>query len=397
MTTADLLDVQVYQLAVMLLAVGGPTALAPFQETSRFEHMAQELEYAVRHTSSADMASLLRYLASDSGSAVIRRVFALAALAENVVVGTVKEFSGVIRAYAADRVVKHVSERVETASSITVKTVSNGAKSVAALTRELLTNPAEAAPKLLVLVLASVATSGGLDGNGGAPDLDIPLMGIGEHRSPFTHSILIGSLLEAALLLLTRIVLCTHKNLPDHHDPLWEGIASKSVDILRAAGQGASIGIAYHLMVDAVAQPGAYHGMPFDMPMEAHQVIFAGNSAAEAASVRSYPTEETLRATPELMAQHKRYRQISRPISPVLQEFLSPSNIKILSTYGAWLKALAKRDISPTTIAQVQFLMVADGNRLPASSHEKAWVALVDAKRRACWTTTAGTGPMYGV
>ena len=105
------------------------------------------------------------------------------------------------------------------------------------------------------------------------PDMEIPLMGIGTHRSPLTHSILIGSLLETALLLLTRLVLCTHKNLPPNHDPLWESFARQSVGILNAAGKGASIGIAYHLMVDAVAQPGAYHGMPFDMPLETHQAV----------------------------------------------------------------------------------------------------------------------------
>ena len=53
-------------------------------------------------------------------------------------------------------------------------------------------------------------------------------MGIGTHRSPLTHSILIGSLLETALLLLTRLVLCTHKNLPPNHDPLWESFARQS-------------------------------------------------------------------------------------------------------------------------------------------------------------------------
>jgi hypothetical protein len=387
MNTADTVDAQVNQLAVMLLALGGPMALAPFQQTSRFERMASELEYAIRHTSGADMASLLRYLASDSGSALFRRVTGLAGLAEGLVKGSAKELVNMVKAYSDERLTEHLGGRVGTASGITAQAVSNGAKSISSLTRELLANPADAGPKLLVLVLSSVATSGGIDGNGGAPDLDIPLMGIGEHRSPFTHSILIGSLLEVALLLLTRIVLCTHKNLPSHHDPLWEGIARKSVDILSSAGKGASIGIAYHLMVDAVVQPGAYHGMPFDMPMEAHQTIFAANAVAEASSVRTYPTEEELTATPEQLAQHKKYRLVRISIAPALLEFLSPSNSTVLSNYGAWLQALAKRTISPTTIAQVQFLMVADGIRRPDTEHERAWVAWVNAKRRAGWIT----------
>lgn len=386
MSAADRLDAQVNHVAMMLVVMGGPTALAPFQGMSRFDCMAQELKHALLHTSGADMASLLGDVARDSGSAVLRRVTGLLHLAGNLGAGAVSELEGMIKAYAKENLAQHMAKRVSTISAITEEAVTNGAKSLSSLIRDLIAHPAEAGPKLLVLVLSSIATSGGVDGNGGAPDLDIPLMGIGEHRSPFTHSILIGSLLETALLLLTRIVICTHKNLPGNHDPLWEGIAGRSVEILNAAGKGASIGIAYHLMVDAVAQPGAYHGMPFDLPMEAHQTIFAANSVAETTSVKTYPTEETLRTTPEILALHKKYRSIPMPIPSVLQAMLSPADISLLLSYGAWMQALAKRIIAPTSMAQVQFLKVADGNRTPTSSHEIAWMALVNAKQRAGWT-----------
>lgn len=226
-----------------------------------------------------------------------------------------------------------------------------------------------------------------MDGNGGASDLDIPLMGIGAHRSPFTHSIFIGTLLETALLLLMRIVLCTHKNLPRNYDPLWDKFARQSVDIFSATGKGASIGIAYHLMVDAVVQPGAYHGLPFDMPIEAHQTILAGNSISEATATKTYPDEEILKATPELLAAHKEYRATQMQIPAELQEFLTPPEISVLTRYGSWLQALVKRAIPPTTLAQRQFLNVADGKCTPTTEHEKAWIALVNAKRCAGWTT----------
>ena len=74
MDTASTLDAQVNELAVMILVAGGPTALASFQETSRFERMAQELEYAIRHTSRADMTTLMSHLANDGGSALVRRI-----------------------------------------------------------------------------------------------------------------------------------------------------------------------------------------------------------------------------------------------------------------------------------------------------------------------------------
>ena len=292
MSDADALDAQVNQLAVMMLVVGGPTALAPLQGTTRFERMAKELEYAIRHTSGAEMAELVSFLGSDAGSAIIRRVTGIWGLAERLLGGTADELSGMVTALRGDRFMDHLAQRLGEASSTVTDALQSGARKLSSLASELNGNPAEAGPKLLVLVLSSVAASGGVDGNGGVPDLDLPLMGIGAHRSPFTHSIIIGTALETALLMLMRVVLCTHKNLPADHDPLWNEFSRRSVEILQAAGKGASIGIAYHLMVDAVAQPGAYHGIPFDMPIEAHQTIMGLNSVAEGACVGTYPCVE---------------------------------------------------------------------------------------------------------
>lgn len=376
------------QQAMLALIQYHPLAAVLLLQPTGFERMAQELNHAIRHASGADMTKLMGHLASDAGSALVRRVTGLWDLAGKMIVGTVNELDGMLNAYSADQLTAHLGYRVGTASAITTNALSNGAKSLSSLISELKANPSEGAPKLLVLVLSSVLASGGVDGNGGVPDLDIPLMGIGAHRSPFTHSILIGSLLETALLLLTRIVLCTHKNLPSDHDPLWDGIARQSVSILNSAGKGASIGIAYHLMVDAVVQPGAYHGMPFPMPIEAHQSIFAANSVAEATAVKTYPGEEEITTTPEILTAHKQFRAIQMPIPDVLREFLSVADLAILAKYGAWLQALAKRDIPPTTLAQMQFLKVVDDRCAPKSSHEIAWMALVCAKKQAGWTTT---------
>ncbi len=387
MTAADALDDHVHKVAVMLLAVGGPNALNAQAEVSRFDRMAKELEFAIHHTPGADMTALIGYLASDAGSALMRRMTGLANLAGRFLGGTVNELGDMISAYSADQLGLHLRSRVDTASAITSQAVSNGAQILSSLATELMSNPSEAAPKLLVLVLASVAASGGVDGNGGIPDIDIPLMGIGAHRSPFTHSILIGSLLETSLLLLTRIVRLAYQNLPEDHDPLWEGIVRQADVILSAAGKGASIGIAYHLMVDAIIQPGAYHGMPFDMPMEAHQAVMAGNSVAEASAATAYPGEETVTATAEVLAIHKKYRAIRMPVSPVLQEYLSTAEISILTKYGSWLQALAKGVVPPTTLAQVQFVKVAEGICKPTTAHDQAWVSWLAAKRRAGWTT----------
>lgn len=361
----------------------------PSQQTSRLDRLAKELGYAVSRTDRDDLAVALNHVAGDAGAALIRRARGLWELVSRTVGGTVSELEGFLTAYSADRLASHLRDRSGQASTITVATLRNGAKTLLATAESLRKDPASAGPRLFVLVLSSVAASGGVDGDGGLVDLDIPLMGVGAHRSPFTHSIIVGSVLETALLLITRIVLCTHKNLPAGHDPLWEALVGKSMEILSSAGKGASIGIAYHLMIDAVAQPGAFHGLPFDMPLEAHQTLMGANAAAEGIAASAVPPlDKRVQLTPEIEAAHKRHRTAPMQLPEVLRELLTTEQIEILSSYGTWMQALATRTIPPTTDDQVQFLVVADGRRLPTSSHERAWAALIDAKKLAGWMTT---------
>lgn len=47
--------------------------------------------------------------------------------------------------------------------------------------------------------------------------------------------------------------------------------------------------MAYHLFVDGLLQPAAYHGLFVSMPMAAHQTIFEVNAAAEALDVGNKP------------------------------------------------------------------------------------------------------------
>jgi hypothetical protein len=388
MTKGQSLDDKKNHQAMLALMSYSPMAAVLLTAPTRFERMALELQFAIQNTNNVELGKLLALLASDIGSALMRRVIGILTLAGKLLSGTAQELEGLLKAFSADNLVNHLKKRVGTVTEITTDALSNGAKSLSTLYRELLTNPSDAAPKLLVLALVSIAASGGVDGDGGLPDSDIPLMGIGAHRSPFTHSIIIGSLLEAALRLLMRIVITSHKNLPVNHDPLWDGIASQSVNILNAAGKGASIGIAYHLMIDAVVQPGAYHGLPFDMPIEAHQMLTAINSVGEGKATEEYPSEESLFATPLIVATHKKYRTTRFFIAPAVMKLLSNAEVLVLTKYGAWLQALAVGSISPITIAQVRFIRVCAGRCDATTPLEKAWSAFVDARKRQMDKTT---------
>lgn len=107
------------------------------------------------------------------------------------------------------------------------------------------------------------------------------LAGLGYHGSPFTHSIIAGAILETSVLLLIRVVTKVHHRLSERHDPLWDEFNSHATTLSSAAGKGASIGVAYHLLVDGLAQPAPYHGLPIDMPIEAHQALFVSNSGVD--------------------------------------------------------------------------------------------------------------------
>lgn len=376
-TSNTLSEQQINQLIVMI-------ALAtPLNRMTRFERMAKEFEFSIRNTSKEDLSSLCAYLAKDTGLALTRRVGNIFSLGMGLAKGTYREIEGAINASIKDDLPSHLSRRFTIGTEITKKAIRNGAKVCSDLYKDLSANPTEIAPKLLVLVLSSITASGGMDGNGGIPDTDIPLLGIGAHRSPLTHSIIIGSMLEGAITTLMRIVMCTHKNLPPSHDPLWDGLASRSIDLLGAAGKGASIGIAYHLMVDAVAQPGTYHGLPFDMPLEGHQTILGLNSVAEGSSLEAYPDETLIKATPEIIKHHKKFRTKTFYISEKTAQLLSDSEISILTKYGSWLEALAQYVIPPTTLSQIQFIKVANEECLPQTSYEKAWIAFIEAKTLA--------------
>ncbi len=122
-----------------------------------------------------------------------------------------------------------------------------------------------------------------MDGNGGVPDTDITIFGIGDHRSLFTHSIIAGIVVEGAILALADLagIVCD-KLPPGERSEFWDQISRTKDQIAHHLAAGTSAGIAYHLAVDATLQPAAYKDLPLSMPMEAHQALFALNAAVEA-------------------------------------------------------------------------------------------------------------------
>lgn len=126
-------------------------------------------------------------------------------------------------------------------------------------------------------------SAGGFDFEGGLPDSDIAISGIGNHRNYFSHSILIGLGVEFTgrfgILTLNQIKF----RLPNPHHKSWDlvyGFIDKNKELAIAAMW---LGIGCHLLKDSGLITGGikpYSDLPFSMPIEAHQGMFAANGVA---------------------------------------------------------------------------------------------------------------------
>lgn len=211
-----------------------------------------------------------------------RRVGGLAKLASLLARAGGSELLGLLAAVRQSRLSGHVSDRAAAAIDNTLTIGREGMRAVAHVARALSRDPKANAPAVLGALLGFGAGSGGLDGNGGLPDLDL-LAGIGAHRSPLTHTIIAGIVVEGLLLALADLAAEVHDRLPADHDPLWDSLAKIGRPLTESLAIGTSAGLAYHLLVDSFVQPGAYHDLLIEMPMEAHQAGQAINGVAEGA------------------------------------------------------------------------------------------------------------------
>lgn len=147
--------------------------------------------------------------------------------------------------------------------------------------KSVISDPTESLPEIVGATLGFLIGSGGLDANGGLPDLDL-LAGIGNHRSFLTHSIIMGAAAEAVLIALDELIALSHEHLPIDRDPLWDSLLQIYGRTSGSAKTGVAVGIAYHLAIDGTLQLAAYKDLPFHAPMEMHQALFEANAATEA-------------------------------------------------------------------------------------------------------------------
>jgi hypothetical protein len=212
-----------------------------------------------------------------------RRVKSLGKTVKAVTVFALSETGQAIGAACRGKLLNHLGRRTVDA----VETVGGAAVTVCEKgwewTNVLINHPQRFAEDALPVALGFAIGSGGLDGDGGIPDLDIAALGIGGHRSIFFHSVIAGMVVEMLLLSLVDFTRIVCEKLPEEErSPVWDTILDHADNICFKAGIGTSLGIAYHLGVDGLVQPAPYHDFPIPMSMPEHQAVFVANAAAEA-------------------------------------------------------------------------------------------------------------------
>lgn len=248
--------------------------------SKRQEQLFTELKMALAVTNSEDLKAWGKRSAANLPGISTRRVKNLGALLTRLAGFTGKELRDATRAMGEGRLSAHLGNRSAAAVDGSIDIKNRVTNTISATASALNSDPKNNAPGVLALAMGFLVGSGGLDGNGGIPDSDLAL-GIEWHRSPFTHSIIAGIVVEGAILALVDLTGVIHDKLPVGYDPFWDKLLAVKESFAERLSQGASAGIAYHLGVDATLQPGAYHDLPVSMPMEAHQALLAANASAE--------------------------------------------------------------------------------------------------------------------
>lgn len=343
----------------------------------RVLQLLSELRDALRRMSAADAIDIGASIPVDVAQGLYRRGRNLTTTLGRVASFSYSHASAGVEAWQRKQFHDHLGSTLEKARTWGSSQAAAGSARIASFRDD----PVGEGLCLLAMALAALASSGGLGGDGGLPDIDIPLFGIGAHRSPFTHSVLIGAGTEALVALLIRTVIRVRGKLPGAHDPVFDTFAAHGNELLDAISRGVSIGLAYHLLVDALAQPAPYHGLPVPLPLEVHQAVLAANGVAEAVDAVRRPVIQA--PTRELVAEHKLLQTEKFEVEPAFIKFLGPDKTSLLERHGSWMLALSTGVLSPYTEPQAQFVLVAL-QRAPAETrHEVAWVWLINLMRIA--------------
>ena len=259
--------------------------------SNRYDRLYSEFKLALSQTKADDLRTWGRESSARLPKIALRRVKNLSGLVVRLTKATGKELVDAYGAWRRGKFGAHVGDRTAAGIDGSIGFAAGISNAAVAVGSTLFADPKKNAPDVFALALGFYMGSGGVDGNGGIPDTDL-MLGIGWHRSVFTHSIISGIVVEGAILAVADFADVVCAKLPvSARDPFWDQLVATKRRIANSLVMGTSAGIAYHLSVDATVQPAPYHDWPFSMPIEGHQTVMGLNAAAE--GLDSLPQENT--------------------------------------------------------------------------------------------------------
>jgi len=245
------------------------------------DHLLEEISEAIRNTPRSELRDWGMRIPTTMSTVTVRRGKNFGGLLKSLGKAFINEGAGIVGSIHDGQVKEHIAQRGKAAHDSLLYAGETARNTFCQMSIAIKDDPSKYAPKLAAGMLGFLGASGGIDGDGGVPDLDF-LGGIGAHRSVFTHSIIAGIVIETMLVSLSDLTKTVYNNLPEQHDQLWDRLVVGNEEILMALSQGMSAGIAYHLGVDATIDgDGIYRDLPISIPQDAHQIIISANAVAE--------------------------------------------------------------------------------------------------------------------
>ena len=248
---------------------------------SRRKRLESELRYALDKTSKEDYKRWALYTSRVFPQVTVRRASNLKDFAGNIIKWTYSETKDLVNAGKKRELIEHTKKRTNDLIKCSKESLKYLKELISNFNKLIKDEPKDAAIKIFAALMGFNVGGGGIDGDGGIPDLDL-MVSIGAHRSIITHSVLPTIFFEGLFLSMIGLVKIVHKNLPADHDPLWDDIKNNNEKFLKIFYNGMSAGLIYHLGFDATIDgDGTYKNLPFSMPQYGHQVLIALNSFTE--------------------------------------------------------------------------------------------------------------------
>jgi hypothetical protein len=257
----------------------------------RLSRIRRELSEATARLPSDTLTRLARGVAVHFVKAMARRGIRLASVLRDVGVFTAREAGGLVVSSFQRRAKHHIRSRGQALRNWGQVKGAEARKFGAQWVRRLVQRPTETLCEVVIGAMGMYLGSGGVDGDGGIPDMDL-IAGIGHHRSIWTHSIIPGALIETGVVAAVALTRAVHVHLPDDHDPLWDALQGGGEIFAGAFGRGVSLGIAYHLGTDGMGDITPYKDLPLSMSMTGHRIVMEANAAAEAVGHAREPRAE---------------------------------------------------------------------------------------------------------